>query len=558
MLKLGVFRTVKSKKAIINLTLGAFSNVVSAAKIEIEDIGAIVTNEIGTISYTESEQHARSLLHEMQRYFRRDVALEWSERSEIGGLIDKYIDTCQLSIYEYNKSRVSEKLNINLNGLELFPKFPNLWLVFYFSEILYFLLNDDFKATFSQGVVILAPHEKYDISFRRDWLSGDSEGNSNIADLLSLKSRENFIYRSRITLENSEDIVTMCLDKIFSLKSSMLSEKLQNCKDLVTLKEIVLFSACVECASYKENYIPESFFRKRTDIRDKTINSLIAVLRKDRKDKSIASLENFVLYENRFFKRGLQNFKFGLKKLAGAVLKESLTDLKDPKGDIGKSFEADYILNYLKGLDYFGYKARGEFKPRTGSKYKYDIDLVLEDVEQKLFFFIQVKYWFSNLPIYLDEQIKFFNDKNKVQHAVAHQIAALKDNMDERSIRDKLIACGLGGARKSNSYFILLHNIPFLNFYEFSGVIFYEWNVLRNILQNGRVFVQKYERGVEKAAGHIYATDKVPLHKPYELMNSDFGREDIYGNSISVKWDLHKNSWDSFSLNGVKFMVRAF
>jgi hypothetical protein len=223
-------------------------------------------------------------------------------------------------------------------------------------------------------------------------------------------------------------------------------------------------------------------------------------------------LSNFVVYEDRFFKRGNQQFKFGLKKLAGIVLEESLTESKDPKGDIGKSFEADYILNYLKSLNFFGYESYGVFKPSPAARIRgYDIDVILKDTKENLFFFIQVKYWFNNLPIHLDEKIKFFNG-NDVRDKVFRQLVKLKENIEEEEIRNKLLDLGLEDARKDNSYFILLHNVPFLNFYEYAGVIFYEWNSFRNLLQQGRVFATHFEGDREKSLSQTNATERIPIH----------------------------------------------
>jgi hypothetical protein len=556
MLKLGIFGIYFNQKAIVNLILGSFRNVANAAELEAKEISEITSNSTQKTNLTNSEKYVRNLLHEIRNHISTYVALEYSDVSEASELINKRIDIYQLTSYEYNKSRVSDKLNLNLSDLELFPSSSNLWLAFYFSEILYLVLNGQLEVSLYRGEIYIYPHEKYKTAFKIDWLSVFFESSSENSDLLELRSISNFIYRHPITLENSEKIVTRCLDKIFSLNIEMLSENLQNSTDIITLKEIVLFSVCVECASYEGLPIPESFFYEKTNIRNKTINRLITVLSNDNKDKSITSIDSFIFYENRFFKRGCQNFKYGLKRLVGKVFEDGFIGSNDPKGDIGKSFESDYILNYLKDLNYLGYQAYEGFKPRTGSKYKYDIDLVLEDKDQNLFFFIQVKYWFSNLPIYLDEQIKFFNGE-KLQHGVIKQLVTLKDNIDEKSIRDKLNACGLGGAKKGNSYFILLHNIPFLNFYQFSGVIFYEWNVLRNILQNGRVFVEEYKKGVNKSTNCIYTPSKPPFHKPHELVEGFFSRNDNFGESISLNWEIHKNTWNSLNLNGVKFKVRV-
>jgi hypothetical protein len=557
-LKTGV--PCKNKRLVRSLILGTFAKVVEAAKLEADKIAAAPIGKVTVrkSTHADSDNPARNAMNRIRQHFAVRVFLEDPECEQVADLVRRYIETCQLSTYEYTNSRVSEKLNLNFDDQELLPDYPNLWLAFYFSELLYFLLTDEFEARIARRKIYLYPNPEREFAFRRHWLAETSEFTSTLSDLVTLKSKDHFIRYPYITLENSADVVEKLLDKVFSLQSHMLSEELQQSRDFKTLKEIVLFAACVECVSYLDNDIPESFFRRRTSIRDETINKLITALQRRRTNRSISALKGFVVYEDRFFKRGTQKFKFGLKRLAGTVLQESLTELKDPKGDIGKSFEADYILNYLKGLNYFGYEAHGELKPAPAARIKgYDIDLVLKNTKENLFLFIQVKYWFSNLPVYLDEQIRFFNS-DKVQDAVVRQLITLKENIENAEIRERLLACGLADARKENSYFILLHNVPFLNFYELSGVIFYEWNVFRNLLQQGRVFVQEFEGGREKSLSHVNAVEKVPVHRPTELIDSYLARDDVVGQSVMANWSLHNRALSYFALDGVSFAVRAF
>jgi hypothetical protein len=261
-LKLGV--PFKNKHLVHNLILGTFLKVAKAANLDVIRLTTETVSQTSRVSksiYTDPDKARLDVINRMRQYFAVEAFLEDSECEQLANLVDKYVETHKLSIYESTNSRISEKLNLNLDNQHLLPNYPNLWFVFYFSEFIYFFLINQYEARVSHKKLFLFPKPELAESFRRYWFAAVIEFNSCAGDLLTLKSKkDHFMHYSFITLENSEEIVEILLDKVFSLRSQMLSEKLQQSMDLITLKEIILFAACVEIASYTVDDFPNLFF----------------------------------------------------------------------------------------------------------------------------------------------------------------------------------------------------------------------------------------------------------------------------------------------------------
>jgi hypothetical protein len=159
----------KSKHLLRNLILGTFAKVAKAAKRDVEQITAAPTRKVlvRRPTYADFDNAARNAMNRIEHHFAVKVALEDLEHEQFTDLVERYVETCQLSTYEYTSSRISEKLNLNLDDQELLPEYPNLWLAFYFSELLYFLLTDEFEARIARHKIYLYPKPEREFSFRR-------------------------------------------------------------------------------------------------------------------------------------------------------------------------------------------------------------------------------------------------------------------------------------------------------------------------------------------------------------------------------------------------------
>ena len=217
----------------------------------------------------------------------------------------------------------------------------------------------------------------------------------------------------------------------------------------------------------------------------------------------------------------------------------------DFPGELGDIFDKNYIYNYLSDLKNKDLTVYTDFKADTGAKIKgYDIDIIIKDNRSLQFYFIQVKYLLSALPKFLVERINTFG-RNPIKKGFDPQLLNLKNNFNDPSIREKLRNNGLENATLENSHFILLHNLPFLNFYESQGILFYEWNLLRNILQNGKI----YWVG-DKGCGASSSDEKFELHEPMKIMESYF-TDQKYRGALSKQFNLYQSSLLSIKTDGV-------
>ncbi len=524
-------RNFKGGKLLNNYILGVFANIVKKAN-----------SELSKIRNDDKESSKRKT--QFHHFY-----VSTNKKNEVFQELERQSTILRC---EYHKSRISEKINVNLDDLLPSSKHSNLWLAFYFSEVLYLLLNGFFEVRLINQEIIISPSKKFEAGMKQRWLAIYSEVLSSASDTRRLKEfcdYNNFYHLSHNTQKSAEGIITVLLDKIFSIQISYLSDELKNSNYLFTLKEIILFSVIMECTSEKS--VPMSHFENRTDIEPKTLYLLSHRLVKNESNQSIISAASFIRFENNLFIRGNKGFRFGLKKLASLI---PIDKKKDPLGKMGESFEVDYLYNYLKHLG--EYKVFPEFKSGTNAKtMKYDIDFVLHDEPRNLFYFIQVKYWSFNIPIHLDEQIKFFN--GKLQDGIK-QLQVLKDNIDQEDIRNKLQKHGLEKAQNNNSFFILLHNISFLSFYETSGIIMHEWNSFRNIIQKGKIISSTYKNAVEISSDIKYSPKKVLIHETDKLIEEYFlNRPNDIGEDFSTSWEFSKHAWENIILNGLNFKIKA-
>jgi len=295
------------------------------------------------------------------------------------------------------------------------------------------------------------------------------------------------------------------------------------------------------------------FLINQVGINTHTISILKTIVENDITD-TLTSADNFIQFKGSNIAQRNLSFRYGLRRIVGRMfdLPKSGSTLRDFKGDLGKSFQK-YVLDELESLNYMGYKSFEGFKHGSKSPIKgYDIDLILYDEQMNIYYFIQAKYWFSLSPTYLSERFKFFNG-DKMQDGITRQLNTFRKNLEEPELRDKLRHHGITGATKQNSYFILLHNIPFLNFYESDGVYLYEWNFLRNIIENCRTaFVGL---GDNKKIWEAQSSNRVPLHDLNAIVDEYFKMEAMSG-ALRQRWEYYKNAWVFFELEQLRIRAK--
>lgn len=521
-----------------------YSSYLKEAKKSIGDLKPTPNN-------LQNQNFIENILEEFTGFFRIGLLFDNSYEPEGFGedLAIMYLRVNLLTKLEYHCNRITESFDLTEDYFHSIASNEKLWISFFLSEAYLLLRNNIFNLSFKGNEIIFKLNKTFESRVKGFWISELLESNSKISDMKVYHDISAFLGKNRtIPKEIADASIDYILDKVFSINSKYITRDISVNQRYLFLRELIFFALVLECCSLVGNNSKDrQFFLESENIR----NESLLFIDQQLSSASDARIDNNggLVYKasDSIYKRGSLGFKYGLRKFAGVLLDVKQKQLKgrDFKGQLGDYFEIDYVLNYLKELDYFGYTPFDGFKSGNKAEIKgYDVDIVLHDSKNDIFYFIQVKYRFSALPTYLSEQFKLFNEES-FKKGYLKQLLTLKDNFNHQSIRNQLISRGLGGAKAENSHFILLHNIPFLNFYEHKGVHFYEWNLLRNILQGGKIHWRK-----DDEFGDNSTSDELQLHKPDEIINSYLSNS-VNGKDLKQQFDLFKRSKCVFSF-GVK------
>lgn len=468
-----------------------------------------------SVSLNEHTMHR--FTDQLNKYFRIGITLVGNEAdsSERLAMLNAFIQANTWAKLEYTCNRIAENLQLRAEHNLAILSNANLWLCYYLSEVYFLMAHGLMTARLEGKTLSIVPTAKLQRRLKTHWLAEICEANSKISDIRTLLDMALLLQRlGHLPPSAREPLIAHTLDKCLSIHANYLSADIARHPQYQYLREIVYFAAHLELrALLGERITPEA--ELQSCVSPATISMINATL--SGRAPTLNSASSFIEYKGNTYVRGALSFKYGLRKLVGQLLGDVAPGCKgqDFRGALGIGFEADYIVNYIRNLDDPRFKVHGELKPGNKSRIKgYDIDLILQDLEDDIYYFIQVKYRLSNLPTYLSEQCRLFLEP-EFRKGFVKQLAMLRDNLTDDSIRQKLSSHGLANAHAHNSYFILLHNIPFLNFYELDGIFFYEWNLLRNILRDGRV---QFRKDQELTEGHVLS--KPRLHQPGELINA--------------------------------------
>lgn len=457
-----------------------------------------------------------------------------------------FLKTNLLTKLNYHCNRISESFDLAEDYYYSIATNEKLWLSFFLSEVYLLLKSNVFRLILDKNNIIFKLNNRFDESIKGYWISETLEDSSKMADSKVFSLILPHIEKDgTIPNELANVVINYILDKVFSINTRYISKAMNVNQKYLFLREVIFFSLILECYMYIGKYfISREYFLKSKNISNESLLFIEQELY-DICDDRINNIGGFIhRVAPSSYKRGSLSFKYGLRQFAGFMLNAKQKQLgnTDFKGEIGNLFERDYVLHYLKDIGYFGYVPFDGFKAGNKSEVKdYDIDIVLYDNKNNIYYFIQVKYKFSALPTYFTEQCKLFNDK-EFRKGYMKQLLSLKANFNHPSIRNQLNNKNLSGAKLENSYFILLHNIPFLNFYEYEGVFFYEWNLLRNILQDGKMHWLKDEE-----YGTHTTVKKLQLHMPNEIIDAYFNNS-MFGHDLKQYFKLFKRSKCIFNM----------
>ncbi|MBU1332184.1 MAG: hypothetical protein KJ884_08155 [Gammaproteobacteria bacterium] len=497
-------------------------------------------------------QTMNRLPDQLNKYFRIGITLIDDEANspERLAMLNVFIQANTWAKLEYTCNRIAENLQLRAEHNLSILSNRNLWLSYYLSEMYFLMAHGLMTARLEGRSLYIVPTIKLQRRLKGHWLAEICEANSKNSDMRTLLDMALLLQRlGHLPPPARELLIAHTLDKCLSIHAHYLSADIARHPLYQYLREIVYFAAHLELrAILGERTTPEA--ELQSYVSPATISMINSAL--SGRAPTLNSASSFIEHKSGAYLRGPLNFKYGLKKFVGHLLGGATPSGKgqDFRGALGIGFETDYIINYIKNLDDPRFKLHGEFKPGNRSKIKgYDIDLVLQDLEEDVYYFIQVKYRLSNLPTYLSEQCRLFLEP-EFRKGFVKQLAVLRDNLSDGSIRQKLSSHGLADAHAHNSYFILLHNLPFLNFYELDGIFFYEWNLLRNILRDGRIQLRKDQAITE---GHVLS--KPRLHQPDELIEA-YLRHPQSGAQLADHYDIYCRANVQFAYDDLNVMCK--
>lgn len=401
---------------------------------------------------------------------------------------DEYkFETLAIKI-EYTLDRIKENHNLFSRNIEMEIIKKDVIVISYFlTEVFYYINIGVLDLIYNKKKYIVNITKDNVLRLKAYWLSEILEYNTKIKDKNEL---QNFYLeiksKNKISRTLSNKITSYIFDKILYIQPKYFENNFLKTKEFIFFQQIVLFSSIIECFSINGQKIIHIKKLVKMSIFD---NELIAFLIKNLNNEKEPFF--FIKYKNNKFYRGTLEFKYGTRNFIGKMMNLKLDELKkqglnssDFGGIIGVAFEKQYVVNFLQTrLKEYRIETYGEFRPNTNAKIKgYDADLVLYDKKLEIYYFIQVKFNIYSQQTFLHERIKYYNG-NKNKEGI-DQLLVLKKNFNDESIKKKLKQHKLYNASLQNSHFILLHNMPYLNFYETNGIYLYEWNLFRNLLQN--------------------------------------------------------------------------
>lgn len=417
---------------------------------------------------------------------------------------------------EYHSNRITESLLLEKKHHPNITTCKNLWTLFFLSEYYFLLKTGQMEISASKHGLHLKRTQKMLEATPGYWISETIEFNSKLTDTFGLSILyENLMQHNSISPAAWNSHINIILDKVFSIHAEYLNSDFKNNRLYKLLRDTIGFSIIIEikCNNH-HSPVNRDWVKNLRLISEENLITIDNFLEKY-KGSSYGNSENFITSDAHYYYRKDLSFKYGIKRFAGKILDISKNDDNSLFSDYGKIFEKSYIYEYIKKLGNYDYEMLDGFQLKinvNGKDSHCDIDLILRDKNKNLFYFIQVKYLSSFNPTYLSEQCSIFNHKRMIK--ARNQLTPLKDNMETVHVRNFLDKNGLSEATPENTYFLIVHNLPFLNLYKENDIYYYEWNLLRNILKEGKVIETSKIHISEKHIGK-----KLFLNAPTEIAN---------------------------------------
>lgn len=388
--------------------------------------------------------------------------------------------------------------------------------LFMFSEHMYFVFYGLAVVKQKNSTFIFSANHMISNSFfKSKWFANFWESSSYIANLsyFNMIPNDLSVFEANAYLS---DIHKVYLDKIFSINSRYISgefAKTEVIKAMIVICKIITVLFYVKFKQGRDHAFYEDFFSLGVSIDDiemvKNINNSMDGLDRLLRFKHGDSIE-------------IANPCVSIRSRR---LIESLVKILNSRrfDEIaGDHFEKEYIAKYiLRELndEYTRFKLHGSIisEQVLPNNPNGDVDIILEDTIGERYFFLQIKYLRNAGKPFIRGDVEYLTN-NKIYHGIT-QLTHIKEYHSKGLLHSFLKKRGIEKCTPENTIYILVTNVTNLDFQkdESSGVVFYEWNTLRNLLLDGRCLY-----GDTKNAADVMEwryNSPLPLNEPSKVID---------------------------------------
>jgi len=429
-------------------------------------------------------------------------------------------------IYQIDRIITHFKIDDTTNEIDINDNCKKLILFYRFNEIVYSILLGLCEVYVRENIfeIVLKNNESREV-IKRKFFSNFWEGLSkqmiyaNVDSIYS-STNSNMLY-NEIKIR-SDDL----RDREFHIPSYLSDYSKKETPDCSYLDKVCFITVLVVYFNTK----------KKTSVK----YSLLDKFGISKSDLSLISKANGLLDKStrylKFTKSRVEQVKpdIHVRSLWLSVLEVLPSNKKDSFNNARSNyFEKEYIKYYFenkKTIHKNKYKFHDiEIKnenldiPKDEiSKYgklKFDIDVVIEDLERKKYIFIQCKCISRGGDFFNEGDMKLVT--GKLSDGV-YQINGAKKAFENGFMDKYLKEVGIEIINKNDAIFCLIHNISNFDFQLLrSGVVSYDWNTFRNLLQG-----TKHTGGNSKQM-----PSAIQLNKYLPLEDPDYIRSWLYANS---------------------------
>lgn len=407
--------------------------------------------------------------------------------------------------------RISDSFKINeYHGTKPNEGLHDVIRLYFLSEVLFLLLSKTASAT-KQGNLIEVRPSSHEVTkqLHRKWFANQWEQNScaaNIAylDMIPLGFDKHSMFPLVI-----KELGEKLTDKIFFIPAGELPYKIQSLPSIQWARKLCKLAVlCSWCQiKNKLNYAPNQLISK-IGITTDEIQKIEAFSEKQpRPDRVFDVTSKGISIKNPSITIQLRHT---INYLANKISDEKLNH------EIGMFFEKRCVFDYFTREDIKqNYCAFEGFVPHEigDQNLNPDVDLIIKDIKRNQYYFTQVKYLRTGGRAYiLGDTDHIATDKiNKGLRQLTDARLALKEGKLDEILKIK----GVYDCTNENSHLLLVHNIFNFDFTIWpQGVISYEWNTLRNVLNNGMI---RFDHS-QQAVNTWQHANVLPLEDPDQLI----------------------------------------